>query len=488
MNPRTPVLVGVGQYLNHIENLDQACEPVEMMLKAARLAAADTDAGTVLAQVQSVRVIRGIWRYQNPARWIADRIGVPGVETLGTLFGGNQVQAVVNRTALEILNCELDVALIAGAENGYSAGKARQAGVKLPVQDAPGDYDVLVGAQKPEHHEYEEAQGIRTAIQVYPMYENAIRHHRGETIDEHLHRVSELWSRFNDVAQQNPNAWIQKNVTAEEIRTASETNRPISFPYNKLMNANLSVDMSAALIMCSVAKAQALNIDESKWIYPLAGVQGYDHFSASVRDNFYTSPGIRIVGARVLELAETDSADLAHVDLYSCFPAAVQIAATELGLDQARPLTVTGGLTFGGGPLNNYVMHAVARTVELLRETPGKEALVTANGGNLYKHVHGVYASRPPRQDFRYDNVQSQIDALPARSCLPEFRGDVTLESYSVMYRGDEPVIGHCACLTPGGERVWVNTQDRDLTLAMTREEFCGRAARIDSHGELIVL
>jgi len=220
----------------------------------------------------------------------------------------------------------------------------------------------------------------------------------------------------------------------------------------------------------------------------VAGVQGYDHFSASVRDNFYSSPAIRIVGGRVLELAEVNAADLAHVDLYSCFPAAVQVAAAELGLAENRPLTVTGGLTFGGGPLNNYVMHAIARTVELLREEPGKEALVTANGGNLYKHVHGVYASRPPRQDFRFDNVQAEIDALPARECLPEFEGEVTLESYSVMYSGDEPAIAHCACLTADGQRTWINTEDKDMADAMTREEFCGLAARIDAQGILSIV
>jgi acetyl-CoA C-acetyltransferase len=170
---------------------------------------------------------------------------------------------------------------------------------------------------------------------------------------------------------------------------------------------------------------------------------------------------------------------LEHVDLYSCFPAAVQVAAAELGLPETRPLTVTGGLTFGGGPLNNYVMHAIARTVELLRDQPGTRGLVTANGGNLDKHAHGVYSSAPPEQDFRFDNVQSEIDALPARACIADHEGEVTLESYSVMYDGFEPAIAHCACLTTNGERTWVNSEDPELLEAMTREEFCGRAARI---------
>ncbi|MCZ6642390.1 MAG: acetyl-CoA acetyltransferase [Gammaproteobacteria bacterium] len=482
-NPNTPIIVGVAQVLNRVQTLEDAVEPLGMMLQAVALAQRDTGARGLLPQVQSVRVIRGVWNYANPARHIAREIGASGAQTVGTLFGGNQNQAIVNRTALSILSGELDLVLLTGAEYGKSAGKARKAGKKIPLTETPGEYDLIIGAQKPEHHDYEIAKGIRSAIQVYPMYDNAIRHHRGETLGAHLLRVSTLWSRFNDVARTNPNAWIQENVTAEEIRTPSRTNRRISFPYTKLMNANMSVDMGAALIMCSVAKARKLGISEQKWVYPYAGAEGYDHFSASVRDNFYSSPGIGIVGRAVLALAETETSDLAYVDLYSCFPSAVQIAAEELGLTENMDLTVTGGLTFGGGPINNYVMHSIARMVELLREHPGTRGLITANGGNLYKHAHGVYSSEPPAHDFRFKNVQAEIDALPSRECLAEYRGDASIESYTVMFAGDEPAIAHVACLTPQGQRVWVNCEDKQLMAAMISEEFCGRRARVDSNG-----
>jgi acetyl-CoA C-acetyltransferase len=484
----TPVLVGVGQLVNRIESLDEALEPLEMMLRASARAEADAGASGLLKQVQSVRVIRGLWRYGNPARLIAERIGAPGAQTVGTLFGGNQVQAVVNRSAASILAGELDLVLITGAENSYSHSRARKAGVRLPATEAPGEYDLVIGAQKPEHHENEIARGIRTPIQVYPMYENAIRYSRDESIEAHRVRISELWSRFNDVAQTNPNAWIRENVTAEEIRTPSATNRAVSFPYTKLMNSNMVVDMGAALILCSVARARQLGIPERKWIYPLAGVEGYDHFSASVRHDFHRSPAIRLVGGRVLELAGTELDALSCVDLYSCFPSAVQIAARELGLSETAPLTVTGGLTFGGGPLNNYVMHSIARMAELLREQPGARGLVTANGGNLYKHAHCVYSSAPPETGFRLENVQAEIDALPARNCLAEYRGEARIESYTVMYGPDgEPGVGHVACLTPEGARTWVNTDDPELMRAMTREEFCGRRVDIDDPARLTV-
>ena len=428
-----------------------------------------------------------MWSYENPAAVIAERIGATGAQTVGTLVGGNQNQALMNQTAAEVLAGKFDLVLITGAENGNSSGKARRAGVSLAQTPALGKPDLVFGAeQRPEHHEYEVAKGIQRAIQVYPMYDNALRHERGESLQAHIERVSELWSRFNDVAQDNPHAWVRDNMTAEEIRTPSSRNRQISFPYTKFMNANMSVDMAAALIVCNLETARRLGIPESRYVYPHSGVEGYDHFSASVRDNFHTSPGVRITGVRAMALAGIDVGDLDFVDLYSCFPSAVQVAAAELGLGEERPLTVTGGLTFGGGPLNNYVMHSIARTVELLREKPDGYALVTANGGNLYKHAHGIYSGQPPEGDFQTDDVKAEIAALPSRECLPEYDGDATIESYTVMYENDEPRIGHVSCLTPSGPRTWVNTEDADLVRAMVSEEFCGRSARLRG-GELTI-
>jgi len=481
MNPRTPVIVGVGQVLHRLESLSEAKEPLIMMLEALALAEEDTGVAGVLSQAQSVCVVRGVWNYANPARLIAERIGASGAQSVGTLIGGNQNQAVINQTASEILRGKLDLAVITGAEDGNASMKARKQGVKLAYTEAPGEYDQVIGrAQEREHHEFEVAKGIRQAIQIYPMYDNALRHHLGETLKEHRERVGALWSRFNDVGQRNPHAWVQHNMTADEITLPSPVNRPVSFPYTKFMNANMSVNMGAALIMMNVAQAHKLGIEEAKWVYPVAGVAGYDHFSASVRDNFYTSPGIRFVGERLMELAGLAVDDLDYVDLYSCFPSAVQVAAREYGFSDDQELTVTGGLTFGGGPLNNYVMHSIARTVELLRESGGN-GLVTANGGNLYKHVHGIYAKEPPAADFAVDNVQERIEGLPARVCIAEHTGTAEIESYTVMFGAQGPQIAHLACLTPDGERTWVNSEDADLLQTMTEEEFCGRQVQLQA-------
>ena len=188
-----------------------------------------------------------------------------------------------------------------------------------------------------------------------------------------------------------------------------------------------------------------------------------------------------------MALAGVGVADLDYVDVYSCFPSAVQVAVNELGLSLDQPLTVTGGLTFGGGPLNNYVMHSISRMVELLRENQGRKGLITANGGFLTKHAFGVYSTEPPARDFSFAHLQEEVDQCPVREWLVDHDGEVTIETYSVMFGAAGPAIAHAACLTPDGRRTWANTSDRGVMEAMMVEEFCGRSASIDGRGNLSV-
>jgi acetyl-CoA C-acetyltransferase len=479
---QTPILVGAAQLEQRIDDPLTGKEPVVMMIEAVRRAAEDAGAPALLTAAGSVRVIRGIWPYQNPGRAVAEAIGNPRAESGLSQFGGNFVQTVVNQTALDIQNGVHDVVIITGAECGNSQAKARRAGVKLDWQAIPGTPDRVFGEDKDMRHEAEKVLRIGQPIQIYPMFENALRHQRGESIEGHLERISELWAGFSRVAAGNPHAWIREPKTAEQIRTISSTNRPVSFPYPKLMNSNNNVDQAAALIMCSAGKARALGIPESQWIYPWAGTDAHDHYFVSNRDNLYSSPAIRIAGRRALELAGLTPTDIDLVDVYSCFPVAVQVAASEIGLDVTKPLTITGGLTFAGGPLNNYVMHSIARAVELLREQRHAKCLITANGGYLTKHAFGVYAATPPEVAFRHQDVQAEVDATPAREVVVDYTGDATVEGYTVMYGAEGPSIGHLACRLPDGRRAWANCEDPATLVAMTREEFCGRAVRIADH------
>ena len=191
-----------------------------------------------------------------------------------------------------------------------------------------------------------------------------------------------------------------------------------------------------------------------------------------------------------LELAGLTIDDIDIVDLYSCFPSAVQLGAASLGLSLDRQLTRTGGLPFAGGPWNNYVMHAIATTMNDLRNGAGTNGLVWGNGGYATKHSFGIYSTEAPSQPFRRANPQAQIDAMPRRELAEtaDAAGPVTIEAYTVTHTRDGvPEMALAACRIPDGRRAWSSSADRDLAAAMCEGEWVGRAATLDADGTLRV-
>ena len=483
---RVPVLVGVGQVLQRTDDLKAAKEPLALMVDAVQQAAEDACSRELLSRAGAVRVIRGMWRYADPGRVVAERIGCPGAKTALTHFGGNYGQTAASKSFLDIQRGDLDVAVLTGGECGRTWARLTKAGEKKSWSEAPGAPDEWIGEDLAMWHDAERARGILQPIQMYPLFEVALRAKDGDGVEEHLRRVSELWAGFSAVAAKNPNAWIRERKTAEEIRTPGPDNRPVSFPYPMLMNSNSRVDMGAALILTHEDLARDLGIPREKWVYPHAAADAHDHLAVSERDSLCESPAIRVAGARALERAGVEAKDLDHRDLYSCFPVAVRVSARELGLDESQPLTVTGGLTFGGGPMNNYTMHGIARMAEVLRDDPGARGLVTGNGGFLTKHAFCVYSTEPPERPFTHDDVQAEVDGFPKRGVAMDYVGDVSIEAYSVMYDAEGASIAHVACRLPDGRRAWGNVTDRDTAETMTREEFCGRAAALGDDGVLV--
>jgi len=479
----TPVLVGVGQGLQRMDDPREAAEPLDMMVSALEAAGEDSGAPGLLKRADSIYVVRGAWGYGNPGRAIAERLGAQPSETVGTPYGGNFSQACVIDAARAIHQGRRGIVMITGAENGRSTGQAQRQGIELESTEVPGLPERDLAENKPLFHEAEIARGMNSASDIYATIESAIRFARGETLDAHRERISTLWAGFNEVACGNPHAWIRKPIAAEQIRTAGPDNPMISYPYPRLMNANARVDMSAGLLLCSLETARGAGVPDEKLVFLHAATEANDPNFLSERDSFHRSPGMRIAGARAFELAGRSASDIDHVDLYSCFPSAVQVAAREMGLSEDRPLTVTGGLTFGGGPLNDYVLHAVARMAEVVREDRGSTGLVSANGGWLAKHAMAIYSAAPPEGGFRYENLQAEVDACPTREALVDWEGAVTSEAYTVAHQKGAPVRALIACLTEDGHRTWAALEDPDLMAAMMREEFCGRTARLDGRG-----
>lgn len=491
-DPRTPVLIGVGQLSNRVDRGEPVLEPVELMIRAARLAGEDAGVPDALRAVDAVRVISTLsWRYRDPGALVAQHLGASPADTAYTVVGGNYVQTVVNQTALDIAASRADLVLVTGGEAWRTRSAARKAGGSpewtLQGEDVPEARPI--GVNHPLSHDLEVQRGIFLPIQMYPLMDISLRHALGLSVEEHRARICGLWSRFSDVAAKNPNAWIQRSYTTDELLATGVDNRMVCWPYPKLLNSNNNVEQGAALLLCSVERAEALGVPRDRWVFLHSGADATDHWFVSERWELHESPAMRLAGGGALELAGFEAGALDHVDLYSCFPAAVQMAARELGLDIERPLTVTGGMSFAGGPWNNYAMHAVATMADVLRSEPGTIGLTTANGGYTTKHAFGVWSTDPPAAGvFRHHDAQADVDALPRRTVDGDHVGPVAIEAYTVVHDRDGAAEKALLALrTPSDGRTWGSSGEPELLVALEAGDLVGTAASIDADGVVTV-
>ena len=505
IDPRTPILVGGGQFTQRTARegkLGESLSPIAMLAKAARLALADSGAAdTVARAIDTVAVVRFTAdspgdqgrlpkrMFRNPPVSLARHLDLAPRRALYTATGGNTPQWLVNRTAEEIANGDCEVALLVGAEYIATLLGAMKEGIDLgwaqsPDAD-PGSDPEEIGEQRAGTSAYERAYGLHFPVNAYPLFENALRGERGRTPEAHLKWLGEFFSPFSKVASQNPHAWFPTYRTPEEISTPSEKNRFVGFPYTKYLNAVIEVDMAAAIVMTSVGKARELGIPESKWVFLHGCADASDIWNLTERVNFHSSPAIRAIGKHAFAMADIRAEALTFVDLYSCFPSAVEIGCQELGLatDDPRGLTVTGGLPYFGGPGNNYVMHSIVTMMEKLRGQPGAFGLCTGNGWYVTKHSAGIYSTVPKLGRWQREDpktYQRELYAMAHPEVIEKPEGRATIETYTVVTDRKGKRFGIVVGRDSQNRRFLANTPDDDATLdRMMREEMLGRVGEV---------
>jgi acetyl-CoA C-acetyltransferase len=498
IDPRTPVLVGAGQVTHRPTDYDATPSTPELLALATRAALADagTAAGTtLLAQAEVVGVVDVFsWKVPDPAAALASDLGLSGVQTVVTTVGGNGPVALLGALAADIQAGRLDVALIAGGEamTPFMAAVKSGGDPGWPTQPAGTAPSRTVGIDREPAHAAELAASLVAPIFVYPLFEQALRKEAGRTVEAHQEHLGRLWERFAAVAAGNPYAWTRDAPDAATIAHASPANRQVSAPYPKLMNANIQVDQAAALVLCSAEAAEAAGIPEEDWVFVASTAGAHEHWFVGERDRLDRSPAIAAVGEAALGHAGVGIADIDHLDLYSCFPSAVQIAARELGVDlddPARPATVTGGLVFGGGPANAYVMQSLATLVTRLRGRRGEHGLATAVGWYLTKHGAAVLSSDPPSAPFADVDVQAAVDALPRRAITTAALPGAPVETYTAIYdHTGAPTMAIVAVLDADGNRGFAKTLDPAVIAAFLDGDPLERTVALDGEAGFTVV
>ncbi len=498
IDPRTPILVGGAQFTQRTAktNVKESLNPIEMMAKVAQDAIADAGGKGIAQAIDTVSVVRFTAdspgdqgrlpkrTFRNPPHSLAKRIGAKPKRVFYTATGGNTPQWLVNRTAEEIANGECDVALLAGAEYIASMLSAVKQNVDLgwatgPDSD-PGDDPQEIGDMRQGTNDYERRHGLAFPVNVYPLFENGLRKQKHRSPADHLKWLGEFFSPFTKVASENPYSWFPTYRSPEEISTPSEKNRFVGFPYTKYLNAVIEVDMAAAVVMTSVAKARELGIPESQWVFLHGCGDAADIWNVSERVNYHSSPAIRAIAKKAFAMAGKSIADIDFIDLYSCFPSAVEIGCQEFGIatNDPRGLTITGGLPYFGGAGNDYVMHSIVMMADKLRKNPGKFGLATGNGWYVTKHSAGIYSTTPTQGKWKRDDpksYQKDIDAEAHPTVIEKPSGDAVVETYTVVLdrRGKRfgIVVGR-----QGNNRFLAHTPDDDATLDwMMREDIIGK-------------
>lgn len=459
-----PVVVGVGQINDRPDDPAAGLDPLGLMAAALRIA--DSDAGSAwLGEIDSLAVVDQIsFRDLNP---LPDKLaGVLGIapahrEQTAMPMGDSPVM-LLNAAANRIAAGEARVCAVVGAEALRTAAQRAAAA----AGGSASDHNAMTRRHSARAPSYRARYGLVAPVDIYPLYENAARAAWAQTLAEGQAESGEIWSLFSQVAATNPGAWLKAPKTPGEIDEVSTGNRPIAFPYTKLMVANSSVNQGAGFIVTSLGQARARGIAEDRLIFIGNGAAAHESDDILARDRFDRSAGMAVSLEQTLRLNALTVADIDFAELYSCFPCVPKMARRVIGWPAERAATVFGGLTFGGGPIGNYMSHAVVSMVETLRGAGGA-GLLFANGG-FATHNHSIVLSSKPLEAAHFPrsfDFQAEADARrdPAPPLDESYEGAGTVETYTVFYNRDgSPRDGVIVARNPAGARFLAHVSGDD--------------------------
>lgn len=445
---------------------DSADDPATMMGRAVAGAVVDSQIDpsdiNVLACVEPLS-----WNYDDIAAHIAAEAGLAtDVEAAWVPAGGTSPQDLIHQLGPRFAAGEIDCAVICGAESMRSRRRGHVDGWPTRATDVNP-----MRGQAPFSSDLERRHGLAAPLQLFPLIENAIQAANGRTTAEQSQVAASLLAKNAAVAATNPHAWFRDAPTAETIGTVSADNRMIVHPYTKRMNAIMDIDQSAAIVLASTAFAERHGIKATSAAI-LAGAGAEEVWNPIERERLDVCRAMERAFRYTLDEAGIEAAEVDAMDLYSCFPSAIELAldALDVGLDDPRPFSLTGGLAFAGGPGNAYVLHSLAAALAHLRKSPADRVLVTGIGMANTKHAATLLTGAAHVPARASGAMTYRLDAHDEPTPIEDqASGEAQVISYTIEYERDgtpRNVIWLLAL--PGGRRTIANTADGEMDVVAT--------------------
>jgi len=478
---KKPVVIGLGitQQKGSYAELDEA---LFLMEKVAMRAINDCGNPKIKDFIDVIDIPKGFWRYRDPGKWIAEKNNFSNAKTSVNKIGVLQ-QHLINNTCNKIIKGEIRAGLILGGESRAKMIAALKEGVEYKEMELSTNPDQYVKAKDDLYGEGEaEALGLM-AVGYYAVMESAMRKSKSLTLKEHEDYLGSMYAEFSEIASKNQYAASDKSISKDQIMLANNDNKPMAYPYNKYHCTSWNVSQASAILICEEELADQLNISKQKRIYPMASSETNHMIALIQRPSLISSAGLKLASEKINEVVDENSINLDFIDLYSCFPVAVQQFENVLNLNTKISKTITGAMPFAGGPLNNYMLHATVQALLKLRNQSGN-SLITGVSGMMTKQSFCLWSSEY-QMPFYHVDVTKKAQQLDKPIPISKAKhGNGIVIGYTVLYEGTQPSLGVFYIEDSQGERKVVTSKDKEIISSMREKEWIEK--EISYHGNQV--
>ena len=316
------------------------------------------------------------------------------------------------------------------------------------------------------------------AVGYYAILESAYRAQKKLSIQEHKQKIGELYEEFSEIAAKNPDGWLDKKISSSEIIKASKSNPLQALPYNKFHCTSWNVNQASAMIICSEDLANDLGIPQNKRVYPLASSETNHMIAPIQRQNLNKSFGLELAVKFIKNVCEDNNIEPNLYELYSCFPIAVQMFSDSLGLKKHQGKTVTGGMAFAGGPLNNYMIHSTVKMLNEIRSNHSNIGLVTGVSGMMTKQALSLW-SKKPLIDFISKDVseEAKLKDIPVQMSHA-LEGFASVIGYTIFPDDNGQLKAVVYSEDSQKKRKVLISNDKEILKSMGEEEWVGKQVK----------